>query len=378
MPPVTVIILHSTAPPGAGALERIVAAERLAAARRLERRFGDLGADAVGIVAGPPDGLPFGRRLAGLLPSHGGVVVVGSGSAPLAADEDLRPFVAAARAEGADVLANNRYSSDLVAIPRAGDLPPLPDLPADNALPRWLEEVAGRRVGDLRGRWRLQVDLDGPLDLVLTGAGAALGALSSVALARLGEVRDVLSDRRSEAVVAGRTSSASLRWLERHAASRIRALVEERGLRASTGLARADAEARAGIAARPARPPRSVLGLLLDREGPAALGPLLAELGDAALVDTRVLLAHRLGPDERAWPSAEDRFASDLLLADSIGDPWLRDLTASACSARIPLLLGGHSLVGPGIRLVLPAARPDLHASAPVPAVPGPRVGGAG
>jgi hypothetical protein len=92
--------------------------------------------------------------------------------------------------------------------------------------------------------------------------------------------------------------------------------------------------------------------MLLDDRGPAALGTILAELGDAAAVDTRVLLAHRLGADEGGWPSAEDRFASDLLLAERIEDPWLRALTASARDAAIPVLLGGHTLVGPGLRLV--------------------------
>ena len=38
-----------------------------------------------------------------------------------------------------------------------------------------------------------------------------------------------------------------------------------------------------------------VLGALLDRDGPASLGGTLARFGDAAIIDTRVLLAHRLG-----------------------------------------------------------------------------------
>ena len=43
----------------------------------------------------------------------------------------------------------------------------------------------------------------------------------------------------------------------------------------------------------------------------------------------------------------------DLLLADRISDPWLRELTAAARDAPIPVVLGGHSLVGPGLRLAL-------------------------
>jgi hypothetical protein len=148
-------------------------------------------------------------------------------------------------------------------------------------------------------------------------------------------------------IVAGRTSAATLRWLEQRTDSRTRMLSEERGLRA-IGLATGDT-------ARHPRPPRSVLGLLLDDRGPDDLGAIVAQLGDAAAVDTRVLLAHRLGADEASWPSAEDRYASDLLLAERIEDPWLRALTASARDAAIPILLGGHTLVGPGLRLV---ARP--------------------
>ena len=156
-----------------------------------------------------------------------------------------------------------------------------------------------------------------------------------------------MNDRRAEITVAGRTSAATLAALERRCACRVRALVEERGLRAASPLAQAGSGG-----AIPARPPVSVLGLLLDREGPEALGGLLARLGDGAVVDTRVLLAHRLGAVETAWPAPEDRFASDLLLPHRIADPWLRALTAAALAAPIPVLLGGHTLVGPGIRLL--------------------------
>ena len=256
-------------------------------------------------------------------------------------------------------VANNRFSGDAVAIPVASNLPRPIDLVADNALPRWLNERAGYAIDDLRDRWRLQVDLDSPLDLVLAARDRTLPAplrgLAASELARpereplreaLAGVGRVLLDRRAELVVAGRTSATTLRWLEAHARCRVRAIVEERGLRSAESV---------GSSANP-RPPRSLLGRLLDLEGPGTLARSLAELGDAAVVDTRVLLAHRLGADESRWPSAEDRFASDLLEPSAIADPWLRALTDAAASGGLPILLGGHSLVGPGLRLV---ATPD-------------------
>ncbi len=357
MPPVAVRILHPEPGPAAGPLTRWLAEARAEVADRHRRGFLAAGATDVEIVAGPPDERSFGDRLRGLIGGverSGGLVVLGSGAIPLATAADRRAFVTIAAEDARVALANNRYSADVVAISRVGSLPAIPDLPGDNALPRWLDEVAGYRVDDLRRRWRLGVDLDGPLDLVLIGftaTGERQGGAGMTASIedRLAAVRAVAADRRAELLVAGRTSAATLGWLERHAAARVRSWVEERGLRAASSLAQA---AAAGAGPTPRRP-ASILGTLLDRDGPGSLGTHLAGFADAVVLDTRVLLAHRLGPDESDWPPAEDRFASDMLLADRVGDPWLRELTVSAVAARIPILLGGHTLVGPGVRLVV-------------------------
>ena len=343
MRPVAVRILHPDPGPGAGPLERWVAEARAAVAERHRRGFLAVGADDVRVVAGPPDDTPFGIRLRALVEAErpaGGLVVLGSGAVPLATPADRRAFVAAAGGDGRRALTNNRYSADIVALTCALDgLAGVPELPGDNVLPRWLAETAGYEVTDLRGRWRLAIDIDGPLDAILAGvAVAGDDAPAAGVRSRLDRIRTVAADPHAELLVAGRTSATTLGWLERHTASRTRALVEERGLRTT----RPDQ-----------RPPSSVLGALLDHDGVASFGPTLARLADAALVDTRVLLAHRLGADERAWPGAEERFASDLLLPDRIVDPWLRDLTRSALEAPIPVLLGGHTLVGPGVRLVV-------------------------
>lgn len=353
---VAVRIFHLDPSDGSGPLERTLASARRALGLRHVAAFRTAGADDVELVAGRPDDTPFGRRVRELVAAErpGGLVVLGSGALPLATGADLGALVAVARGPGRVALTNNRYSADATAISCAESLLDLPDLPGDNAIPRWLEEVAGYEVRDLGGRWRLAVDLDSPLDLLLTGLGAVL---PGPAKERLAALSSVAGDRRAELLVAGRTSATTLRWLERRVPARVRALVEERGLRAVSPLA---IDLRSGGV--PPRPPRSVLGLLLDREGPAALGSVLAQLGDAAIVDSRVLLAHRLGPDEGSWPAAEDRFASDLLLPDRVRDPWLRSLTEAAATAPIPVLLGGHSLVGPGIRVVFRKARPRAEA----------------
>jgi hypothetical protein len=372
--PVAVRILHREPGPGAGPLERWLAAERARLAATQAGRFEAAGAADVAVVAGPPDDTPFGARLRALAAAaEGGLVVLGSGALALAAPADLRRFVAAAASPAEVALANNRHSADAVALGRGAvrTLGRLPDLEADNALPRWLEEVAGVAVDDLRSRWRLGVDLDSPLDVLLVGRhrvasrdgiGAVRADLPDVPdLGRVGDrlaaVAAVAADRRAELLVAGRTSSRTVAWLERGVAARTRVLVEERGLRAS----RLAVGAGAGPGA-PARPPASVLGALLDRDGPGSLGTVVAGLAEAAAIDTRVLLAHRFGADEATWPPAEDRFASDLLLHERIADPWLRALTRAAADGPIPILLGGHTLVGPGLRLALAARRPDARA----------------
>ena len=371
MADVDVIILHPLAGPGTGPLGRALADARAALAERHRAGFLAAGATTARIVAGEPVGVPFGRRLQALvadLPAGHGLVLLGSGAMPLATAMDRLAFLAMAAGPGGRALANNRYSADAVALTAdaAAALSGVPaKLPGDNALPRWLDEVAAVEVADLRDRWRLAVDLDSPLDVLLAASGrgcpravrAAAASLpgADVVLDRLERVRAVLADPRAELIVSGRTSAATLGWLERHARCRVRALVEERGMRASSRLARADGAGPGSGSAQ--RPPRSILGAILDREGPGALGALLAEMGDAALVDSRVLLGHRLGAEESAWPVAEDRFASDLLLAGAVIDPWLADLTVSAADAPIPVLLGGHSLVGPGVRLVGRAVR---------------------
>ena len=93
---------------------------------------------------------------------------------------------------------------------------------------------------------------------------------------------------------------------------------------------------------------RSLLGFYLAEVGPGPFFATLAQLGDAAFIDTRVLLAH-LG----LAASRRDRFLSDLGSPGDIGEPFLRDFTEAALAAPIPVLLGGHSLVSGGLMALI-------------------------
>ena len=103
--------------------------------------------------------------------------------------------------------------------------------------------------------------------------------------------------------------------------------------------------------------PRSLLAALMGRASPADLVDELARLGDAVVLDTRVLMAALAGSaDAAAWPPEEERFASDFGDHGRIGTDWLRKLTEAAASAPIPFLFGGHALVSDGLRLIVRGA----------------------
>lgn len=370
MPAVEVLIFGRGTGDRGGPLESLLEEART----RLATAHGDLflraGAARVSFVAGHTSGASFGEALAGRIGDArtDGVVVLGAGSVARLREEDARLLLDAAASRSRVALTNNRYSSDVCAISAARTLRDIPALPTDNALPRWLAEAAGYEVRELRGRDRLALDLDTPLDLALLAKTSGvprpvrlLAREAGISVPRRGELLDVLNDARRELLLFGRSGARTLHWLERNAACRVRFLAEERGLRASSPLAFGPGApvpaGERGSRHDERRPPRATLGRLIALRGADSFAHIIGELADGAIVDTRVLLADRLGVDESRWPTAEDRYASDLLRARSIIDDWLRALTESAAGSDLPILLGGHSLVGPGLPLVFAGRR---------------------
>ena len=298
----------------------------------------DLAVDLAGVqvdISAEP--FHFGRRLADVVRRRqlDAVIYAGAGSVPLFAADDFRE-VASRLARGV-IVTNNSFSSDLVAfLAHEPALAAVERVERDNALARALSE-AGLPVDELARTVTTQMDIDSPSDLLvlaLTGEGGPrlrehlAGLAPDTALYE--RTLPLFTDRASQIVVAGRVGSHSWAYLERETACRVRLFAEERGMEA-------DRRAEAGAA-------RSLLGFFLESVGLDRFFETLSELGDAAFIDTRVLLGHK-----RIAASRQDRFLSDLGEADAISEPFLRDFTRSALAAPLPVLLGGHSLMSGGL-----------------------------
>ena len=332
----------------------------------LSRRLGRLGAAVAALPAAPSDDFHWGRWFAAAarsaLEATEGTVdaigYVGGGALALVADDALDALLSPIPGE---VVANNRFSADAFVV--AGDLPAaieaLAACDSDNAAPRRLSE-AGFAWRDLGAAPWARFDVDTTLDLALLRlAGRLHGARplpdavrGFLEMARLPGDRSlvvphverlgaVIRDREAELLIAGRVPGATTAELETETACRVRAFVEERGMRS----ARRDAA------------PRSLLAAFMARTSPAALIAELSGLGDAVVLDTRVLMAARAGTaDAAAWPPEEERLASDFGDAARVATPWLRELTEAAAAAPVPVLCGGHALVSDGLRIIVRSA----------------------
>ena len=353
--PLILVVEPAAALPGDASYGALAARGQTLLAAELSRRFTAVGADVQRLPArADAPSFHWGSwftaaartaRLEARTAGRPGEAIGYAGAGALAL-LDERGLAALAAARPGEVVANNRFSADAFVV--AGDvdgaLNVLADCATDNAAVRQLES-AGFDSRDLSAERWSRFDVDTPLDLALlrlaarlpgtrvldgvvtafleTTAGPGGRALEVPALDRIGAV---VRDRDAELVVAGRVPSSAWAYLETESACRVRCFIEERGMRSARDHA-----------------PRSMLAAWVERLGAADLIAQLASLGDAVILDTRVLMAGLAGSAEAsAWPPEEERFASDFLEASAIE-------TAVAGGAD----LGGEGGIGP-----VPARRP--------------------
>lgn len=352
--------------PPFGSYAAVARAGRLLLAAELSRRLAALGAAIARLepVRPEPDrGFHWGRWFTAAARRQladtalDAIGYAGAGSVALLGEPALEELLSPVAGEA---VTNNRFSTDAFVV--AGDLEralaALEPCPTDNAAARHLEE-AGFRIRDLASQPWSRFDVDTPLDLALLRLAAGLpgtrtldGTLAGflamatlpggrrLELRHLAALGEVVRSRDAQLVVAGRASGNAVTYLETESACRIRWFIEERGMRSA-----------------PDQRPHSLVGDWVRERGAADLVSELASLGDAVILDSRVVMASLAGSaDAEAWPPEEERFASDFLDAERVATGWLVDLTAAAAAASVPVVLGGHTLVSDGLRLVVDAA----------------------
>ena len=281
------------------------------------------------------------HRICSTLTAKSVLYLSGAGS-PLLSQEEFA-YIANELAEAESlVITNNPQSSDIVGFTPLSALGEI-ELPAkDNSLGYLLRRDAGLPRQLLAHSVGVHFDIDTPTDILtlkLVGfAGERLRtAIDDITwdMAPYLRFKAAMTERINERTAAvprlwmsGRIGGPVIQHINTHLITRLRVLSEERGMQ-SMG--------QEGMVC-------SFLGSFLDDVGISAFFRYLERSSDAALIDTRPLFAHfRLTPDDN------DRFSSDLLLWQDVDDPWIREFTKAAANAKIPVLLGGHTLILGGI-----------------------------
>jgi hypothetical protein len=295
-----------------------------------------------------PSGEPFhfGQRLAELIERYQAkrVLYSGGASAPLLGAEHWSEALTRLGESERLVITNNVHSCDWVGFTPAIEVVPLiAQQTSDNAVAWALADERELPVESLPASAATRFDLDTPLDLLIMQRHPGTGPHLRAFLNDLGweapQLERILAEMGREGgslAVAGRVSSAAWMALEQATRCWVRVFAEERGMRASGRQGRGEA--------------RSLLADYLNLVGIEGLFDELAELAHGVLLDNRVILAAR-----GLWPSAADRFNSDLHRWDRVEEPFLRRFTRASAEARVPVVLGGHSVVAGGLMALVEA-----------------------
>ncbi|NDJ84988.1 MAG: hypothetical protein GYB66_03790 [Chloroflexi bacterium] len=349
-------------PAGSTSPEQLMAAARQAATLDLITLLRDHGIGPIVVYSSTPDDWPppanvilspsktafhFGTQLADLLTDLGWkrVAYFGGASAPLIDSATLTQIGRLLQTSHAHrrVLTNNLHSSDWLAMTDVdASLSIIRGSQRDNSLAWRLREEGSYSVQVTSpDRPATAFDLDTPSDLatIRHHPGCRPRLRQELEESRLLDpvplppILARLREPGTRVALIGRVAPRAWEALSRATQCWIRVFSEERGMVASERHQRGQV--------------RSLLGKLLELQGPAAFFETMSQIVDIALIDSRVLMAH-FG----AYPDDADRFASDLLMTSAIKNPWLHDFTTAAANAPLPVLLGGHSIVAGGLHVI--------------------------
>lgn len=287
----------------------------------------------------------FGQTLQRVVQGIGAdAILYTSGAAlPLIAPEELRWIWDAVEQHRPCVVVNNLQSIDLAAWSPADTISRIEPPMSDNFL-GWLLREQGLERVLIPNSAGIHFDLDTPTDfliLALSGQGgprtrAALKAVHWSAEPLL-RAADVLALDLPEVAVIGRVGTPIIDHCNKNLRVRLRIFSEERGMKAL----RREEEGRV----------QSLVADMVDEMGSRRFFKHLESVCSAIFFDTRVVFANK-GRRISDW----DRYHSDLGLVDQIQDPWVRQFTEAALECRIPVVLGGHSVVSGGLWVLVDRA----------------------
>ena len=299
----------------------------------------------------PGERFHFGQRLVGLIERYGvdRALYTGGGSAPLLRAERWREILdGLGRAEQV-VITNNVHSCDWAGFAPAREAASLiADQTNDNAIAWALINEGGFPFQTMGASAGSRFDIDTPVDLLIAERHPGIGSHLHHYLNDLGwtsaPLDEVLNEMRREGgslLVAGRASPTAWQVLQRATRCWVRVFAEERGMRASGRQRRGEV--------------RSLLSDYLELVGVEGFFAALGELANGVLLDNRVILASR-----GLWPSALDRFNSDLYRWQKVEDPFLRRLTRAASEAAVPVVMGGHTVAAGGLMALAETVCPGI------------------
>jgi CTP:molybdopterin cytidylyltransferase MocA len=292
----------------------------------------------VAVHSPPPGPFHFGRTLQALIHAHRleNVICMGGAAAPLVGPEEFAALGTLLKEHKNVVAVNNVQSADIIAFTPARAIDRIDPPAEDNFLGYLLRESGLRRVLMPNSAW-INFDLDTPADLMVMALLPRLGnrladglRRLNLDLSRLLLFKKLLRVKGSEIGLIGRVGTTVVSFLNQNFDVRVRVFSEERGMKALGRASRGEVV--------------SVVGLVLERLGPEEFFGFLSRTCQAVLFDTRPVFA-QLAPEL----TEEDRFHSDLGQAERIRHPFARELTRAAFEARIPVVLGGHTLVYGGL-----------------------------
>ncbi len=282
-----------------------------------------------------PQEFHFGDTLKSAVSDHGlkRVFCLSGAGCPLITHQELQMVACRLMERDNYVYTNNTQSSDMTAFTvtegfLAAQLPEM-----DNSLALTLRDQLDLEMELMPHTLGLLFDIDTPSDLLVLGAGPFGGPRTREALgelkldySKLIAAKAVLSAEYEDVALIGRVGAPVIARLNADLKLRLRVFSEERGMKSLGRIGSGEVI--------------SLLGLLLDHAGITAFFDYLARVARCAFIDSRVLFYHY-----RLDLSDEERFLSDLGCWRELENPWLREFTRAAADCKIPVLLGGHSLV---------------------------------